>query len=273
MKKFLLPAVWCFLVGMLFPSLGCDMADFESAAYLDSQRFLAIQADPLEAAPGEEITFTALAVREDGQAYDGPMAWTIVGGNATQTEDSNTFDPATAAVTSPGQPFVWTVLDRDQLEERFGPFQENGLLLTVVAAIFKNGDMNQEARMAYKMFVVSEREPDRRLVNPVLTEIVVSQGGKEISPNTQGEYAVTDGKVELRAFTDQPDDDDLSFYWFSIDKDFEPDYSDSQTLKTNGHELLPLYCVLRQEVFFETDAGGRIRLTGTDWRSMQIRTQ
>lgn len=265
---------WTWLaIGLLVGLCGCNMPEFESAAYIDSQRFLGVRIEPLEAAPGEQVTITALVTRKDGLPYDGPMAWMVTGGNAAKAESDGAFDPALSAVTSPGQPFVWTVPEREELEENFGPFGENGLLLTVIAAAFKNGDMADEARLAYKMFVVSEREPETRLTNPALTELVVRQAGKEIAPNELGQYPVADGKIEVQAFTDQANNDDLSFHWFSLDKDLQPEFSDTQTLKTNGHELLPVYCVLRQELFFEGDDGGRILLTGADWIYARIVTK
>jgi len=265
MKRFTL---WFLLPALLALLPGCG-EDFPDAAYIESFRILGVRSEPLEAAPGEQITFDALVVNSDATPYDGPLAWAIAYGTQSQLTDSAQFDPSSAYLqTSPDEPFVWTVPARAELEKQFGPLGKNGILLAVVVGAFPGGDLDKEPRLAYKMFAVSDRA--ERMTNPAITGVKVMQGGDEIAPDSDGEFSVDNGKVDVRIETDQPDEDYLTFHWFTVYEDFEHKFRHQETIDTDDRDLTPVYCVLRKEWFFEQDDGGVTRLIGMDWREVVL---
>ena len=248
--------------------------EFDPASRITSQRFLGVVADPLEATFGETITFRALVTESDGSLYDGPIAWAVVGGDELRMEGQGPDDPADLFLEMPsGPPFTWTVPPTEQFQELYGPLGQNGLLLTVGATAFKGGDLNSEPIAAFKLFVVSGRSADQRMVNPAIDRMrVIEPTGNEVMPNAKGQYVTDSGRVTLRAIPDQYNDR-LTYHWFSSEKDFEPDLEDTQKFSPGSTGSFDVFCVLRKSFFFEHDDGSQTRLTGMDWEHVRLKIQ
>ncbi|MDP8222595.1 MAG: hypothetical protein P9L99_04490 [Candidatus Lernaella stagnicola] len=261
------------LLAVALAAPGCDL-EFDPASEIKTQRFLGIIADPIEAAPGEPITFRAIVANGDGSLYEGPIAWAIIGGDAarltgdTENVDINDF----YLQPSPDLPFEWMVPEIDEFETAFGPLQSNGQILTVGATAFKNGDLESEPVFAYKLFIVSERAEDDRLRNPELLDVEVKAAGNVLSPNEEGRFVTGAKEVKLTAQVDQKDADQ-TFHWFATTDKFEPDLEDEQTFDPDGTGRFSVYCVVRESFFFVHDDGRRTRVTGQDFWRGDIRFQ
>ncbi len=255
---------------------GCNL-DFDPASLIEEQRFLAIIADPLESAPGETVSFSAVMTNKDGTLYEGPFAWLIVEGDGLQEGETDESDvnPDDLSFTENDEPFLWEVPAEADLAARFGPAQKNGRLLTVAAIGFKNGDVEDKTILAYKLFIVSDRPAAARFANPTIAAVsVFTPGGVELEPNQEGEYETTSAKLDLKAEPEK-DDGDLTYHWFSTSEDWEPDFDDegSQTFKAEGKGAFGIYLVLRHSFYFTGDNGGRSRLTGIDTWHTRIKVQ
>lgn len=255
---------------------GCNL-DFDPATLIKEQRFLAIIADPLEAAPGESISFSAVMTNKDGTLYEGPFAWMIISGDNLQEGevDESAVNPDDLNFTANDEPFVWEVPAEADLADRFGPAQENGRLLTIAAVGFKNGDTEDKQIIAYKLFIVSDRPAAERFVNPTIASVTVfGPEGAELTPNENGEYKTTADKLDIKAVPEQ-DDGDLTYHWFSTSEDWEPTFDDegSQTFEADGTGWFGIYLVLRHSFYFIGDDGGRTRLTGIDAWQTRIKVQ
>jgi hypothetical protein len=254
--------------------IGCE-EPFDPASLIQTRRFLAITATPLEAAPGETVTFRAVVTNEDGSLHEGSIAWTIATGDALRL--AGNFEAGDDPVTqSASEPFVWTVPSREELVEQYGIWEERGMLLTVGATAFESadlfgGELVGEPIPAFKLFLVSENDPEDRLVNPVIDKLTVeTTSGTQLIPGIDGVYETTSSKVILKAFTDESSDR-LSYHWFSTEDDFDPDGKSSQKLDPGNRGAESVYCVMRKTHFFDHDDGTRTRFTGIDWKKADIR--
>jgi hypothetical protein len=260
--------IFLFLcAAILAADCGCDDPDFDSPSVIQSQRFLGIKADPLEAAPGENVTFSALVVDSDGSTHEGPIMWMIGADNDSSEEGAQ---DVVFYETEESGPFVWTVPEKNTLEEAFGPMGENGILMTVFVGSFPAGDPSRDPITTYKMFVVSERSEAERMANPVIDEVKVTTWGDTLSMNEDGEYLSDDDTVKIR-IVPESGESDLTFHWFSVDKDFESEMESVQEVKTDGRSLTQVYCVVRKEYYFIHDEVEQTRMTGMDWVSVPIR--
>lgn len=250
---------------------------FEPASLITKRRFIAIVPDPVEAAPGEKITFTAVVTNEDGSDYDGPIGWAVVGSNSLRLGES--FDISQVedySVVAALESFVWQVPEKEELESRFGQMQANGMLLTVAASAFGDGNVFQGqvlggAIPAFKLFVVSERAPEDRMTNPAIESISIFEpSGDEVEVDEDGEYSTDSSKVTMKAKPDQPGNR-LSFHWYSIEKDFDPDYEAAQIFDPDSVGLYPVYCVIRRAYYFDHDDGSRTMISGINWEKINIR--
>lgn len=247
----------------------CDI-EFDPPAVIKTQRFLGIRVDPLEAGPGDEVTFTALVVNKNGTRYIGPIAWAITGGDQVREEGESADAVAGYLQTGPDDPFIWTAPSWDDLQAQFGPLDRAGSLLTVAAVAFKGGDVEQEPLVAFKLFVVSDRE-QKRYVNPNIEEMVVlDDNGEMLEPDESGEYGVGGRKATLRIEPDL-EVEDLAYHWFSADKDFDPDFERRQKIERGDGELLDVYCVMRRIYRFTHGNNAYTYLTGMDWQTVRLR--
>ncbi len=253
------------IVAMLCGVAACDI-EFDPASKIDSLRFLGIVADPIEAAPGEQITFRAIVTNKNGTQYTGPVAWAILSGDqARLTGDVDDIDIGDFYLQpSPDAPFVWTVPAVRDLQTEFGPLQSRGLLLTIGATVFEDGDLDGEPRAAFKLFVVSERDPADRIQNPVLENVNVTAGGQVLNAGDQGEFVTSASKVKLTAQVDEKDRDQ-TFHWFATTDDFEPNFQNEQTLDPDKKGRYGVYCIVRESFYFAHDNNSRTRVTGQDY--------
>jgi len=249
---------------------GCDV-EFDPPSEIQSLRFLGMIAEPLEGTPGGTITFSAVVAEADGNVYDGPVAWAIVGGEQLRAT-GETGDSPTAIYLqpSPDEPFVWAIPSAGELAAAFGAPEENGWLLTVAASVFENGDPTAEAKAAYKLFVVSDREPEQRLRNPVLVDVQVAAGGNRLQPDADGQFLTRRSRVDLRAIVAEPNGDQ-TFHWFATSDTFEPDFAARQSFNPESPGSYRVFCVVRESFFFEHDDNSSTRVTGQDAWNATIR--
>ncbi len=256
-------ALACLAAAML---AGCT-EPFPSASYLDQQRFLAVITDPLEAAPGEEVSFSAVIANEDGSLYDGPIAWAVVSMAMMSGQD---IDPNDVYLQQPGEAaFVWSVPEAEDLPAKFGPPERDGYLVTVTATAFKNGDPQGEQLSATKLFIISNRPAGERRINPAIASLEVQAGGEALTPDDEGRYETSRSSVTLVA---EPETDlgDLTYHWFATDEDFAPQLEHKQKFDPNGRGEYAVYLVLRQSYYFEHDNATSTRVTGADWRRVVV---
>jgi hypothetical protein len=245
-------------------ALGCE-EDFQPASVIDTERFLAVVADPLEIGPGETITFSSLITEEDGSLYNGPVAWAILTNDMLRESSQANIDPDDAYLQMPGQPsFSWTAPDLDELTRKFGAAERDGFLATVVATGFRDGDPNGQSFSAFKLFVISTKPPAQRIANPTLTALNVIAGGGPLTPDAEGRYEVPGRKATLAA-TPGEGEQSLTYHWFATLKDFEPDLGARQDFKPEKRGTFTVFCVLRESYYFYHDAHSKTRVTGEDW--------
>jgi len=269
MKSMTSRILLCFVLFSALICVGCG-EPFDPPAVIKTFRFLGIKADPLESAPGEEITFSALVVNSDGSIYEGPVAWAVVGSDALRLEGEVTFNPEDAFLQpDPETPFVWTVPTEDAEGFRLGELDENGILLTIGAAAFPDGNMEKEPIIAYKTFVVSHRAVENRRINPELENFSVRTGGSALRPGDDGVYRTTANKVNIKAHTD-PLPNDLTFHWFAGEDEFEPDFGAKQDFEPDGEGAYEVYCVIRKKHYFQQTNNSQTLFSGIDWRSVKI---
>jgi len=248
---------------------------FDPASLIQSRRFLAIVAEPLEVAPGGTVVFRAVVTDANGTLYRGPIGWTVVGGDALRLEGGSDL-LGDVVEQAADEPFIWQVPDREELTKRFGALEENGLLLTVAASAFASGDLFGgdlvgEPIPAFKLFVVSEREPSERWTNPILERVSVTAPSEgNLEPDENGEYRTDADKVILEAVPGEWGDR-ISFHWFSTESDFDPDDGAVQTFAPGSKKRFRVYCVLRNSYFFQHDDATRTRVTGIDWEAVDLR--
>jgi hypothetical protein len=248
---------------------GCGKP-FPSASYLDKQRFLAVIAEPLEAAPGEQITFTAVVANKDGTLYAGPVAWAVVTGASLREGGQAQLDPHDEYLQAPGQPpFAWTVPAWDDLPAKFGSPEKNGYLETIGAVAFENGDPNGKQLTAFKLFIISNRPAAERDINPTIASLDVYSNGALIAPAADGDYNVALGTAVLDAHPAR-DLGALTYEWFSNDKSFAPNFGATQKLVSPVTSELTVFLVIRQSYFFYHDDSTKTRLTGEDWRRVEV---
>ena len=276
MRQIIITILRVFVVAVVMLLLSCE-EPFDPASLIKKRRFLAIVAEPLEAAPGGVVTVTAVVADADGSLYEGPVVWSVVGGDMLRVEGQTEAEAAESFIQQPaGEPFVWAVPDQQELARRYGPGEENGWMLTIGASVFESGNLFGgnlvgEPIPAYKLFVVSNRDVADRMANPQLDPLSVTRAsGDQLSPNETGIYETTSSKVILRALPKQSSDR-YSFHWFSTYEDFEPDDTAVATLKPAEKGLVRTYCVLRKAYFFEHDDQSRTRITGIDWEKASVR--
>jgi hypothetical protein len=272
------------LAGLVAVALAACETPFEPSTTIQKQRFLAVIAEPLEAAPGELITFSAVMTNGDGSLYTGPFVWAVLDAAAFQT-GGDSLDPDGELLgftdidpedyyfqDEGGADFAWLVPDKDTLESDFGPPGENGLLLAVYVSGYLGGDPDAAARTAYKLFVVSERAPEDRLTNPVLDRINVNDtDGHAIEPNDAGVYVTGENEMRLRAASGT-ESGDLTYHWFATTTEFHPeDLSAKQTFAPGGNGNYAVYCIQRQSFFYYQAAGLKTRIMGTDWARLDTR--
>jgi hypothetical protein len=258
------------LLAILVTSLtlaACDL-EFDPASDIQTQRFLGISVDPIEAAPGDQVTFTALVTNADGTLYEGPMAWALLGGDTGRQSgefDEGDINPDYVFFQpTPAIPYVWTVPSLEVIERDFGTLQDNGLIVTVGASAFKDGDPTSDTIFAYKLFVVSERDEDERFVNPVLETVEVTAGDQPLPENDYGNLVTGADKIRLEAIVDETDSDQ-TFHWFATSSKFMPDLDEVQSFEPENNGRYGLYCVVRESFFFIHDEGARTRITAQDW--------
>jgi len=258
------------LGGLLVVAVAGCTEPFTSATQIQSQRFLGIAAEPLETAPGSAVTFKALVTDKDGSLYEGPIAWAIVGGSGEREGGRENVNPEDVYLQMPGDPpFTWQVPGEDEIRQRYGGIEQNGVLLTVTATAFKNGDPTDEPITAFKLFVVSLRPEESRMTNVALEEIKVSDPSGALAPDADGVYHTTADKVSLHAVAES-NDDHLTYHWFSTAKDFAPDLEAVQKLKPKHRGDKSVYCVLRRSYWFVHDDDSKTRVTGLDWQRVEI---
>ncbi len=252
--------------------LGSCGDEFEDASLIKTSRFLAIISDPLESAPGETINFYAVATNKDGALYKGPVAWSVIGGDDLRLGgETDVESEYTGFAPSSDAPFAFKIPDKEKLIRDFGGWEKNGLLLTVSAAIFLNGPTSPPTEIAFKLFVVSERDAALRMKNPRIEKLEIIEPSGNIIQENQNHVYVTDGnRLTLRAVPIESSDR-FSFHWFSTDDDFTPDLESSQLFKPNAVGKYSLYCVLRKTYFFEHDSNANTRITGIDWKRAELR--
>lgn len=270
------PVVLVFILAGLFAASACE-EPFEPASLIDSRRFLAITVDPLEAAPGDTVAFRAVVADSDGSLYEGPIVWAIATGEAVRTVGD--FQAIDEPLRLPAaKPFTWVVPSREELAERFGRWEAGGMLVTVGATAFDSadvfsGELYGEPIPAFKLVVVSERNPRDRWTNPNLEDLSVETAdGSSLVPQPDGTYQTTSPSLILRAI---PEEDAMrqSFHWFATSDEFDPDNGRVQGLKLAAAASTSVFCVLREMHYFHHDDGTRTRVAGIDWTRVEIQSK
>ena len=260
------------ILALLAMSLfSCDI-EFDPASYIDRTRILGIRVDPIEAAPGEEITFSALVVDKGGDVVDYPVFFSVVGSDLRDADPGNDLpsDMETSFLKPAGtESITWTIPAQDQLESLFGTPQESGYLLTLAVGAFTNAEGNGDPLVGFKSFVISERSEEERRQNPVLEEIRVYAGGQRVNPDGQGMHNVAGTRVTLRAVPQDPEGV-VSYHWFATEEEFSANLDDTEVLQAGSKGLYTAVCVMRQSYFFENDYGGRTQIAGMDWKVISI---
>lgn len=262
---------WTILFALLLAAVlpACDI-EFDPPAVIKTQRFLGIRIEPLEAAPGDEVTFTALVVDKDGSLYEGPVAWAVVAGNQMREEGEADAGVVAYLQTGPEDPFVWTVPAWDELTAQFGPLERDGSLLTVAAAAFKGGDPQGEPLTAFKLFVLADRER-KRYVNPRIEKMtVLDDRGVIVASDEDGRYNLRGDEATLWI---EPDLDlkELTYHWFAAEQDFDPDFEKHQKIERGDKRTIDVYCVMRRVYRFRHGENMFTYLTGMDWQSARLR--
>ncbi|HPQ68611.1 MAG TPA: hypothetical protein PKW95_05750 [bacterium] len=262
---------WTILLALLLTVAlpACDI-EFDPPAVIKTQRFLGIRVEPLEAAPGDEVTFTALVVNKDGSLYEGPVAWAVVAGNQMREEGETDAGVVAYLQSGPDDPFVWTVPAWEELTAQFGPLERDGSLLTVAAAAFKGGDPQGEPLTAFKLFVLADRE-QKRYVNPKIEKmLVLDDRGVIMTPDEDGQYNLRGDEATVWIEPDL-ELDDLTYHWFAADEEFDPDFERHQKIERGDKRTLDVYCVMRRVYRFRHGANAFTYLTGMDWQSARLR--
>lgn len=268
MRKYKSKRIWILPMVVIFAFilLSCD-PEFDPPNLINTQRFLGIKAEPFEVAPGGTITFSALVVNEDGTPYDGAVAFFVTDGSDLRDSGEGDVNPADALVQLPDQaPPVWTVPSKEEIVSQYGGMQKNGIVLAVAAAA---GDLENDPLIAFKMFVISERAEKDRFENPVIEKIEVTEpGGNELAPGEDEKFTTDESKLHLNAVPDE--DGDLTYHWFSEDKDFEPDFGPDQTFNPGNTGEYNVYLVMRERFYFIHDDDSRTMITGLDWQELPL---
>ena len=252
----------------------CCEEPFDPASLIQKRRFLAIVADPLEAAPGEAARFRAVVTNAGGTLYEGPILWSVVGGDGLRLQGE--IEAESYVELPASEPFVWTVPSQAEMTQQYGPAQKSGWLLTIGASAFTSGNLFVgqligEPIPAFKLFAVSNRDPADRMENPVIEWLeVTGESGTELLPDTDGAFETTESKVIFRAVPDT-NSDRFSFHWFATEENFESGGGSRESLRPDGKGFYRIYCVLRKTYFFEHDDDRRTRITGIDWATAEVR--
>jgi hypothetical protein len=270
MKNNQLTAIALVILAILLAGCG---EEFDPRAQINAQRFLAITVDPIEASPGETVTFGAAVTESDGSQYEGSIAWTILTSDAVREGENTEIDATTSFLQMPGGPaFTWVVPEEKVLTEMFGEKQESGRLLTVAAVSFKGGELSGDPVTAFKLMIVSDRGPDERFDNPSIVDFyATNSSGERLDADEDGVLVTSRSRV---IFTAVPDEfsTQLDYSWFSDSNDFEPeDLTDTQGFKPGKNGTFSVYCIQRKSHFFVSDDNARTRVAGIDWAMADIR--
>ncbi len=242
-----------FLIFLAASAMACGDG-MESQNTIESRRFLAIVADPLEAGYGETVNFFALVSESNGKIYDGPVNWSI--SRDDSPDDSGlSLDFSSEA----GGEATWEIPAKSELSSLLGPPEIKGYLLRATMTTAEGEHVE-----AYKRFVVSERDAADRIANPVIENMELGSGGEALEAGGDGTYATSRNEVTLTAQT-SGNEDDLFFEWYSTRSDFEPDHDAAQTFEPGKNGTWTMYCVIREELEFEHDNSSVTTLAGIDW--------
>ncbi|MCL4232933.1 MAG: hypothetical protein KJ042_00260 [Deltaproteobacteria bacterium] len=199
----------------------CEIPEFDPPNRITQDRVIAIKTEPREAAPGDTVTVTGVAVTMDGEPLLEPKSWIVTGiAGFSAGEGSDELPVGEIYLEAPGlPPFSFTVPeDPGEFEAKFGiPYDPDGTVLTVALAV---GDLANDPLIALKSFIVMD-EPVKR--NPVFHKIDVLRDGEPVEPDADGVTPVGNvGSLKLIADVDFPTrGDNVTFHWYTATKGIE----------------------------------------------------
>ncbi len=245
----------------------CDVPEFDPPNRLTQDRVIAIRTEPREAAPGETVTVTGVAVTMDGEPLLEPKTWIVTGiAGFSAGEQGEELPVGELYMEAPGlPPFSFTVPeDPDEFETKFGiPYDPAGTVLTVAMAV---GDLANDPLLALKSFIVLDK-PTKE--NPVFNKIDVLVDGEPKEPGANGATLVgNEGAIKLIADVDFPTrGDNVTFHWYTATKGIEfsvQKATEWRLPKKAGR--YHVWCVARENSP-SIISGGEVRVqsAGVDW--------
>lgn len=199
----------------------CDIPEFDPPNRITHDRVIAIKTEPREAAPGDTVTVTGVAVTMDGEPLLEPKSWIVTGiAGFSAGEEGDELPVGEIYMEAPGlPPFSFTVPeDPDEFETKFGiPYDPEGTVLTVALAV---GDLANDPLIALKSFIVMD-EPVKQ--NPIFHKIDVLRDGEPVEPDADGVTPVGNvGAIKLIADVEFPSrGDNVTFHWYTATKGVE----------------------------------------------------
>ncbi|MCZ7584204.1 MAG: hypothetical protein M5R36_13175 [Deltaproteobacteria bacterium] len=252
------------------PTISCDIPEFDPPNIIKTQRILAIRTEPREAAPGDTVTVTGLAVNDDGTEYVGPIAWIVTGTvqltYGEETEPGEVPQGETYLQIPGGPPFTFTIPEGAAFEEQYGDYYADGTVLTVAMAI---GDQNDPTIGVKSMIVMDEPVKE----NPVFKKLHVIVEGEETEADEGGLYPIGEGgQIKLVADADFPTGDDDTYHWFTATEGSSSTWSGTPrgTCRKKS-DVYDLYCVVRENSRTTIrDGQYRIQSSGLDWKHIRV---
>ncbi|MCC6156692.1 MAG: hypothetical protein IT350_01480 [Deltaproteobacteria bacterium] len=245
----------------------CDVPEFDPPSRLTQDRVIAIKTEPREAAPGDTVTITGVAVTMDGEPLLEPKTWIVTGiASFSAGEQGEEIPAGELYMEAPGlPPFSFTVPENpNEFEQKFGiPYDPEGTVLTVAMAV---GDLEDNPLLALKSFIVMD-EPAKE--NPVFNKIDVLVDAKPTEPGGDGVTVVgNEGAIKLIADVDFPTrGDNVTFHWYTATKGME--FSVEKATEWRLPKKAGRYhawCVARENSpSIIADGEVRIQSAGVDW--------
>lgn len=268
------------LLSLILPS-GCDEPDFDLPWTINDFRILAIKADPAEAAPGDKVTITGLAVNEDGTKFEDLWVFILMSG-LDFNADSDSEDVESGAYREEqigyqergAEAFVYTIPSPEKIKELYGYYNPEGTIITIGAGAalgaetvddFEDG--KGELDFAFKTFIISERPESERNTNPVFQEILVDQFGFEGAKGKDG-HVLFNGNRDWRmvAKFDNLDENAAMYSWYAVGgASFEARSKVVEYNSCSSEKVDFVYVVARNNYLFESPLGFATRSTGLDW--------
>jgi len=266
-------ALLLFAALILSPA-ACEFPEFDPPNIIKNTRILGIRVEPREAAPGQEVTVTALAVHDDGTPSLEPVAWMVTAsislsyGALEDIEDIEDLPLGEMYLQPPGgAPFTFTIPEKDKFAEKYGEYFPIGTVLTIAMAY---GDPKKDPTIGFKSLIVMDN-PSKE--NPVFNEIEIIVDGEKTEPGDDGVYLVGNvGRIKLIADVDFPTGDERTFHWYTATEGIEFNVEKATSWRLPKEPgLYDLYCVARENSKTTIGDGEfRIQSTGMDWKHAVI---